>query len=192
MSCNINNNNNNSNNNNFIYCPQCGSKGAIVFIDKYWKCNNCPFILYHNPASTAAVIISDEENNILFIIRAREPKKGLLDCPGGFTDSDETDEQNAIRECKEEIGIEPLNLKYLCSCPNDYFYKGFNYKTCDVYFTGQLPIGIKFKDITKFDESEVKGICFKKIEKQDDIDKLPLAFSSLKIALEIWLKKYGK
>ena len=181
-----------TNNNNFIYCPQCGSKDTVKFIEKYWKCDKCPFILYHNPASTSAVIISDDENNILFEIRARDPKKGMLDSPGGFTDSDETDEENAIRECKEEIGIEPVNLEYLCSCPNDYYYKGFNYKTCDVYFTGKLPEGVQFKDITKINESEVKGICIKKIEKKEDIDELPLAFNSLKIALSIWLKKYGK
>ena len=181
-----------TNNNNFIYCPQCGSKDRVKFIEKYWKCDKCPFILYHNPASTSAVIISNDENNILFEIRARDPKKGMLDSPGGFTDSDETDEENAIRECKEEIGIEPVNLEYLCSCPNDYYYKGFNYKTCDVYFTGKLPEGMQFKDITKINESEVKGICIKKIEKKEDIDELPLAFNSLKIALSIWLKKYGK
>ena len=181
-----------NNNNNFIYCPNCGSKDTIQYIEKYWKCNKCPFILYHNAASATAVIISDEENNILFEIRARGPKKGLIDCPGGFTDSDETCEQNAIRECKEELGIEPVNLEYLCSCPNDYHYKGFDYKICDIYFTGKLPEGMKFTDIKKIDESEVKGICVEKIEKLEDIDKLPIAFNSLKIALSIWLKKYRK
>ena len=44
----------------------------------------------------------------------------------------------------------------------------------------------------KIDEYEVKGICCKKIEKQEDIDKLPIAFSSLKMALSAWVKKYGK
>ena len=181
-----------NNNNNFSYCPKCGAKDTIQYIEKYWKCDKCSFILYHNAASASAVIISDNENNILFETRAKEPKKGMLACPGGFTDSDETIEENAIRECKEEIGIEPMNLKYLCSCPNDYHYKGFDYKTCDVYFTGNLPEGVNLKDIKKIDESEVKGICFKKVEKQEDIDKLPIAFSSLKMALSIWVKKYGK
>ena len=114
----------------------------------------------------------------------------MLDCPGGFTDSEETIEENAIRECKEELGFEPINLEYLCSCPNDYHYKGFDYKTCDVYFTAKLPEGKNINDVIKLDESEVKGICFKKVETQDDIDKLPLAFDSMKKALLIWLKKY--
>ena len=179
-------------NNNFSFCPKCGSKDTINFIKKYWECDKCPFILYHNPASTAGLIISDNENNILLEIRAKDPKKGMLDCPGGFTDSEETIEENAIRECKEELGFEPINLEYLCSCPNDYHYKEFDYKTCDIYFTDKLPDEVNLKDIIKIDESEVKGICFKKVEKQEDIDKLPIAFSSLKMALSIWVKKYGK
>ena len=76
------------------------------YFEKYWKCDKCSFILYHNAASASAVIISDNENNILFEIRAKDPKKGMLGCPGGFTDSDETIEENVIRECKEEIGVE--------------------------------------------------------------------------------------
>ena len=51
---------------------------------------------------------------------------------------------------------------------------------------------MKFTDIKKIDESEVKGICVEKIEKPEDIDKLPIAFNSLKISLSIWLKKYRK
>ena len=55
-----------------------------------------------------------------------------------------------------------MNLKYLCSCPNDYFYKGFNYKTCDVYFTGQLPVGIKFKILQNLTNQKLKVFALKK------------------------------
>ena len=70
------------NSNNFLYCPKCGTKDTIQYIEKYWKCDKCSFILYHNAASASAVIISDNENNILFEIRAKDPKKGMLGCPG--------------------------------------------------------------------------------------------------------------
>ena len=183
-----------SSNNKFNFCPKCGSKDTIQYIIKYWKCtnNNCDFILYHNAASAAGLILSDNNNNVLFEIRAKDPGKGMLGCVGGFTDSDETAEQNAIRECKEEIGVEPINLEYLCSEPNDYHYKGFDYKTCDVYFTAKLPGDGNLKDIVKIDETEVKGLCYKKIETQKDIDELPIAFSSFRNALSVWVKKYGK
>ncbi len=41
----------------------------------------------------------------------------MLGCPGGFTDNDETIEESAIRECREELGLEPKHLEYLCSSP---------------------------------------------------------------------------
>ena len=180
-----------SSDNNFTFCPKCGGKN-IHFINKYWKCDDCQFVLYMNAASAAGLIISDNDNNVLFEIRAKDPGKGMLGCVGGFTDNDETIEDNAIRECREEIGIEPINLEYLCSSPNDYHYKGFHYKTCDIYFTAKLPGEGNLKDIVKLDKSEVKGLCFKKIEKQSDIDELPIAFSSFRNALSVWVKKYGK
>ena len=113
--------------NNFTFCPKCGEKN-IHFNMKYWKCDNCQFVLYHNAASAANLLIYNNDNSILLEIRAKDPKRGMLDCPGGFTDNDETIEETAIRECKEELGIEPKNLEYLCSFPNDYYYKGFYYR----------------------------------------------------------------
>ena len=175
----------------FTFCPKCAGKN-IHFINKYWKCDDCNFVLYLNAASAAGLIISDNDNNVLFEIRAKDPGKGMLGCVGGFTDNDETIEENAIRECREEIGIEPINLEYLCSSPNDYIYKGIHYKTCDIYFTAKLAGIGNLKDIVKLDKTEVKGLCFKKIEKQSDVDELPIAFSSLRNALSVWVKKYGK
>ena len=180
-----------SSNNDFTFCPKCGGKN-IHFIVKYWKCDDCQFVLYHNAASASGLIISDNENNVLFEIRAKDPKKGMLGCVGGFTDNDETIEESAIRECREELGLEPKDLQYLCSSPNDYHYKGIDYKSCDIYFTAKLPNEKNLKDIVKLDKTEVNGICFKKIEKQSDIDELPIAFSSLRNALSVWVKKYGK
>ena len=116
----------------------------------------------------------------------------MLGCPGGCTYNDETIEESAIRECREEIGIEPKDLEYLCSSPNDYHYKEFDYKSCDIYFTAKLPDDKNLKDIVKLDNTEVKGICFKKIEKQSDIDELPIEFTSLRNALSVWIKKYSK
>ena len=180
-----------SSNNNFTFCPKCRGKN-IHFNIKYWKCDDCQFVLYHNAASATGLIMTDNDNNVLFEIRAKDPKKGMLDCPGGFTDNDETIEETAIRECREELGIEPKNLEYLCSFPNDYHYKGFDYKACDIFFTAKLPDEKNLKDVIKLEESEVKGLCFKKIERQSDIDELPIAFSSFRNALSFWVKKYGK
>lgn len=51
-----------------------------------------------------AIII--EDGRILLIKRGTEPGKGMWAVPGGRIEEDETIEQCAIRECKEEAGID--------------------------------------------------------------------------------------
>ena len=79
--------------------------------------------MYNNVASAVGVIFHDKDCNVLFEKRAKNPRKGFLALPGGFCDRDETAEQAVLRECLEETGAKPNNIKYLCSFPNDYEYK---------------------------------------------------------------------
>lgn len=52
------------------------------------------------------VLVWREDSAILFIERKCEPHKDALALPGGFVEEDETCTQAAIRELKEETGIE--------------------------------------------------------------------------------------
>ena len=62
---------------------------------------------YPRPAVTAdcVVITKEEEPKVLLIQRGAEPFKGCWAFPGGFMNMDETTEQCAIRELKEETGL---------------------------------------------------------------------------------------
>ncbi len=181
------------NGNNFNLCPECGSQKIEYRKNKQWFCPDCGFDLYNNVASAVGAIISDKENNVLFEIRAKEPRKGFLALPGGFTDQDETAEQAVVRECQEEIGVSPESVKYLCSFPNDYQYKGIAYKTCDLFFNAEIPCGAGSipELITKLNgqESEVSGFKCVQIKSVEDIEKLPAAFESAKKALTVWLRR---
>lgn len=67
---------------------------------------------YPRPALTAdcVVITKDEMPKVLLIQRGDEPYKGQWAFPGGFMEMDETTEQCAIRELKEETGLELSEL----------------------------------------------------------------------------------
>lgn len=121
------------------YCPQCG-KLSLRFEDaKKWTCTACGFVLYNNCAAAVAVVLQHKDD-ILLTRRNKNPGKGLLDLPGGFSDSEERAEETCKREVWEELQIE-LNmdsLHYLGSQPNKYQYKEIEYNTMDLFFKYNL------------------------------------------------------
>lgn len=62
---------------------------------------------------TADIIIQYEDNSIILIQRGNDPYKGSWALPGGMMDEGETIEQTAIREAKEETGLDVELVKLL-------------------------------------------------------------------------------
>jgi 8-oxo-dGTP diphosphatase len=89
------------------YCCQCGAALEEKSIDHKRRlyCPACGFVQYFNPVPAAAVTIV-QEGKILLVKRAVEPKKGLWSLPAGFLEIDETVEECAVRELREETNLE--------------------------------------------------------------------------------------
>lgn len=118
----------------FCYCPRCGSNRFSINDFKSKKCDGCGFVLYFNPIAATVAVIVNEKNELLVARRAKEPAKGTLDLPGGFTDSFETAEEGVAREVAEETGLVVKETRYLFSLPNKYIYSGFEEHTMDLFF----------------------------------------------------------
>lgn len=122
----------------FNFCPKCGAKNITLNVNKV-ACGQCGFTFYLSTAAATSILIKHGDD-ICFLVRNREPKKGFLDLPGGFIEYGETAENGIIREVNEEIGLvlESEDIKYIGSEPNQYEYNGVNYHTCDIFFSAEL------------------------------------------------------
>ena len=174
----------------FKVCPSCGNKTISFEEGKKWTCAFCNFELYFNVATSASIILL-VGNALVLVRRGKEPGKGLLSLPGGFVDPGESAENAAIRECIEETGITPCQIRYLCSFPNEYQHKNIVYQTCDLFFTANCAYDILTK-LSPVDTEEVSAYELVEINSTQDIEKLPLAFSSAKEALLVWAAKRFK
>lgn len=89
----------------FIYCPACASKLEDPSSESGSRCPGCGRSWYQNssPTVTAALVDGDK---VLVAIRARDPKKGQVDTPGGFLMLGEHPLDGLKREIREELGIE--------------------------------------------------------------------------------------
>jgi len=69
----------------------------------------------HSAVTTDCVIFSFDGHKlkVLLVQRGLEPYKGQWAFPGGFLKMDETVEQGALRELKEETGLEPSRVEQL-------------------------------------------------------------------------------
>lgn len=119
---------------NIRYCPKCGSGDLIRPVTDKLVCRACDFVLYFNTAGAVAALIVNDQGQLLTVVRALDPHKGMLDLPGGFIDLGENAEQAMCREIQEELGLEVTHLQYFCSESNKYPYRGFLYQTVDIVY----------------------------------------------------------
>ncbi|MDB5161422.1 MAG: hydrolase family [Candidatus Saccharibacteria bacterium] len=127
----------------YKYCPKCGHRADKQ--TNHLHCPNCGHDYYFNPKPVTSVILKNENDEYLFVIRAAEPRKGYLDFPGGFAENGETLEECSVREVKEELGVKVSNLKYLSAHVDTYLYQGVRSYVTGVAYTGDLPKNAKLK-----------------------------------------------
>lgn len=87
------------------YCEHCGHP-VVVKIPPgdhlpRFVCEYCGRIHYRNPLMVVGCV-AEWQGRILMCRRAIEPRKGYWTLPAGFLENDETVEQGAARETREE------------------------------------------------------------------------------------------
>ncbi len=132
---------------------------------------------YPRPAVTVDNILiknTERGKEILLIQRGIPPFKGMWALPGGFVEMDETLKQAAIRELKEETGLENITLTQFRTYgdPN----RDPRHRTISIVFYSIIMSDIYLKPVAGDDASNAKWF---------QISDLPnLAFDHRQIILE--------
>lgn len=121
------------------FCRRCGSELSLVNGHVY-QCTN-QHIIFANCSPTVGVFFVTADNEVLLSVRGIEPRKGMLDSFGGFVDGEESLEDAAKRELKEELSLSPGDyhpLHYLTSAVGHYPYKYETLPVLSVFYWTKL------------------------------------------------------
>lgn len=91
----------------FTFCPRCREQlqtrpegGALRPV-----CPACGFVQYLNPAPGAGVVLL-RGREVCLVRRKFEPRRGTWSLPTGFMEWQETAAETAVREAREETGLD--------------------------------------------------------------------------------------
>ena len=108
----------------YSYCPLCGGDLELRTLKTTEPgrlvCIRCGFIFYLDPKVAVGTIIRDDRDHIVLVKRAIQPGYGKWVFPGGYVDRGEEVKAAAVREAREEVGLD-VQLGHLI---NVYSYPG--------------------------------------------------------------------
>jgi len=108
----------------FRFCPRCGAalepRRLKPIEPERPVCPRCGFVFYLDPKVAVGTIIETVDRHIVLVRRAIEPGYGKWVFPGGYVDRGETLPGAAIREAREECGLD-VRIDALV---NVYSYRG--------------------------------------------------------------------
>ena len=94
----------------YRFCPTCAGLLESRLLKKgdpqRLVCTRCGQIIYLDPKIAVGTIIRTDDDRLVMVRRAIEPGYGLWVFPGGYVDRGEDVTTAAIREAREEAGID--------------------------------------------------------------------------------------
>jgi ADP-ribose pyrophosphatase YjhB (NUDIX family) len=94
----------------FRFCPRCGGSLQSRLIKatepERLVCTACGFVFYMDPKIAVGTIIKAASNRLVLVRRAIDPGYGKWVFPGGYVDRGEALQAAAIREAREECGLD--------------------------------------------------------------------------------------
>lgn len=154
------------------FCPHCATRVEERPFEGKLRptCPACGYIAFADPKVAAVVLIARDES-LLLIRRAIDPARGRWCFPGGYVDFGEDPQLAAMRECREETGLDVDTLTLLDV--------SFNGRVIVITYTGTVG---PHAEPTPQDDADRAGWF-------DPNNLPPLAFDTMHQAIAAWKKR---
>ncbi|MCL6635821.1 MAG: NUDIX hydrolase [Peptococcaceae bacterium] len=150
-------------NQRFFYCPKCGGELAYRPCGgrERLTCSGCGYIFYENPVVGVAAIVLDGAGRIL-LGRRSGSYRGLWCIPCGYVEYDEDVYAAAVRECREETGLD-IEITGVFAVQSNFHNPGQH--TVGIWFRaevtgGKLQAGGDLVEVGYFDLSSPPPLAF--------------------------------
>ena len=92
---------------NARFCLRCGTalRRRVAFGRRRLVCPNCEYVHFDDP-KVATGVVAQRRGRVLLVRRNHEPHFGEWSFPSGYIDRGEVLEDGAVRETKEETGLD--------------------------------------------------------------------------------------
>lgn len=153
------------------YCPRCS---AALAGPPPTRCRRCAYQLFDNARPAVNVVVLDPGGTrFLAIRRARAPRAGHWETPGGFCDGAEHPRAAAARECREELGVE-IELGDLVGLYlGEYEFQDETLTVLECFYLATVPGGR-----LRLDPAEATELAWFALD-----DPPPLAFATMNAAV---------
>ena len=135
---------------------------------------------YENPIPAATALVLSDQNQLLLGKRKNDPQKGHWCLPGGFIELGESMEQAALRELKEETGLDGTIVSFV-----DCFYQESKFYGSLIIFGylieiagGELRADDDLEEVRFFALDELPALAFESHQKL--VEKLKVKLRSEK------------
>ncbi len=142
------------------FCLQCGTRlrRRLAFGRRRLVCPQCGYVHFNDP-KVAVGVLAQRRGRLLLVRRNLEPHQGEWSFPSGFVDAGEALEEAAVRETKEETGLD-VRIERLLGAYSTAGERVIFIAYAARVTGGRIQVGAECQDVRFFPPNELPTLAF--------------------------------